>query len=111
MESITDNSNVVDRVVTTTNGIDVITVTDGASTNTQIDSNSGSFESVTVANPLHSLTINAGNGADTIKFNALLSTSKMVLDGGDGSDTIDVSGRAIPMSVIKFSDGTAALVD
>jgi|GEM_PF-6918000 len=48
------------------------------------------------------------SGVNTSDFTQLVST---LVVGGGGADTIDVTGHATPMTVVKFSDGSAMLTD
>src|SRR5262249_11143356 len=57
--------------------------------------------------------INADIGDDTIRFNlpALPSVPAVIIDGGPGDDTLDLSARPVLTSVIRYTDGSADLVD
>ncbi len=111
LEPINDNSVQAQKTVNGTAGVDHITIDDTGGDRLIVSSSPATFESVTLTRPSHLLTVNAGASDDVIDFDALFFSPALVIDGGAGNDTIDVSGRIVGMSVIKFSDGTAALVD
>ena len=115
LEPIGDNSDAENRVLTAPGTNDTITVSDGPSDNIRVEADLGTFETHDYAQPTRSLMIDAGGGNDTINYELgdILSTiaSLIIIDGGDGADTVDLSGRIIGMTVLKYSDGTAALAD
>ena len=112
LEPVTDNSVSPFKTVSGTAGDDVITIDGGVDIADPITVNSGgTFENHTVSQPGQMLTVDAGDGADTINFDLLFFNTALFIDGGAGDDTIDVSSRAVGMSAIKFSDGSAALTD
>ena len=112
LEPVTDNSMAPNKLFNATGGDDQINIdSDVVDDTIIIDSLNGTFEDHTLREPNQLLTINAGDGDDTIAFDALFYDNKFLIDGGVGNDTIDVSGRPVAMSVVKYSDGSAALFD
>ncbi|MGK7880330.1 MAG: WD40/YVTN/BNR-like repeat-containing protein, partial [Crocosphaera sp.] len=111
LEPVTDNSLAQTKVFNATAGNDQLSISDDLGTNIIIDSINNTFEDHTIREPSQLLTINTGEGDDNIAFNAVFNNNKFYIDGGEGNDTIDVSGRAVNMKVIEYSDGSAAIVD
>jgi len=115
LEPITDNSIATDRVLTAPGTDDTIRITDAASQQISVEA-VGAMETHVFAQPTRSLTINAGGGNDTIQYElgdvfSDIQTSVVIIDGGAGTDTLDLSGRIIGMTVLHYSNGTSALVD
>ena len=71
LEPIIDNSNTTNRVFTGTAGDDQIRLKQGPSGQFTIESQSGTFESITFAAPSTSLTLDAGAGDDVIVIDPL----------------------------------------
>ncbi|MEE8452868.1 MAG: hypothetical protein V3R99_13165, partial [Thermoguttaceae bacterium] len=117
LEPIGDNSDAVNRVLTAPAGHgDTITILDGPSDNIRVEADLATFETHNYAQPSRSLTIDAGDLDDTIVYEledlfSNIETSIIIIDGGAGTDTVDVSGRIFGMTVLKYSDGSAALTD
>ncbi|HYW81155.1 MAG TPA: hypothetical protein VE890_16350, partial [Thermoguttaceae bacterium] len=116
LEPIGDNSAADNRVLTAPGTNDTITILDGPSDNIRVEANLGTFETHDYAQPTRSLTVDGGAGDDTINYElgdlfSTINTSIIIIDGGDGTDTVDVSGRIFGMTVLKYSDGSAALAD
>ncbi|MBL8533801.1 MAG: exo-alpha-sialidase, partial [Betaproteobacteria bacterium] len=113
MEPLPDNTIAPDKVLNlATAGADTFRVFDGVTVGTLlIDSLNGTFEDHTLREPQQNLLINANAGDDVINFDALLFDSRIVIDGGEGNDTVDVSGRAVSMTAVRQSDGTILLVE
>lgn len=77
----------------------------------RIESDNGTFEDTTFAEPLASLTVNAGDGDDTITpplFELLSFPNIIIIDGGPGNDTLDLSSIQ-PAAVARFSDGSVLI--
>ena len=91
LEPITDNLSATDRVFTFSNGNDAITLVDVTGANMTIDSNLA--ESVTFANPTNSLTINAGDGTDTVAINSVdgAFAATFNVNGDGGTDAISLA--------------------
>lgn len=113
MEPVSNTGNVADAVYNATAGDDQIDIQDQIlpDVGIYIESVNDAFEDSDITEPTGSLKINAGAGNDTIESNLTDFRVPLILDGGDGSDTLDLSGRTAPVTVIRFSDGSAALVD
>ena len=114
MEPTVDSSVAVNKVFNIgstppvgTGSDDSIRIDDASPGNLLIDSVNGTFEDLTTKSPSGRLTIDTGGGNDTIKLDELNFSTEMVIDGGAGNDTLDVS--SVRTTVIRFSDGTAAL--
>ncbi|MHC4875350.1 MAG: choice-of-anchor Q domain-containing protein [Planctomycetota bacterium] len=96
LEPVTDDLVAANRTfdstaVTSDHAIDV---TDAGGMTVISDNGTVAFESITFRNPSTSLTINAGDGDNTITLNAIDSTfaAAFALNAGDGADSIDASG-------------------
>jgi outer membrane protein OmpA-like peptidoglycan-associated protein len=113
LEPITDNSNAVNRVLTTSASIDDITLSDGPSVGQlTLEADNGSFESHTFTSPRVSLRVNAGDADDTITLDALLGYSgALLIDGGAGDDTVDLSALIGDFTLIGRSDGSFTITD
>ena len=115
LEPITDNSNAVNRVFTIDIAGDqrVRLGDDGVAGNdlTTVDSNgTGGFEEVTFTSPTGSLTINAGDGDDTIVLvsvdSAFPAGTTILLDGQTGSDTINGPDTSVQWRITGNDAGT-----
>jgi len=113
MEPLPDETVAPEKVFNlATNGVDTFRITDAPTAGRiLIDSLNGTFEDHTVREPTQTFTFNAGGGNDVITLDAVLFSSDFIIDGGGGTDTVDVSGRAVGMTAIRRSDGTVLLVD
>ncbi|MGD8477076.1 MAG: LEPR-XLL domain-containing protein, partial [Burkholderiales bacterium] len=112
LEPVDDTSDAPEKSVEGTAGTDVITIDGGPGVEDPITVNSdGTFENHNVTQPDQLLTVEAGDGDDTINFDLLFHNAALLIDGGDGNDTLDLSGRAVPMSAIGLSDGSYILTD
>ena len=93
LEPITDNLSATDRVFTFSSGNDAITLADATGAAMTIDSNLA--ESVTFANPTNSLTINAGDGTDSVAINSVdqdgAFRAAFSINGDGGTDTITLA--------------------
>lgn len=93
LEPITDNLSATDRVFTFSSGDDAITLVDATGAAMTIDSNLA--ESVTFANPTNSLTINAGDGTDTVAINSVdldgAFRAALSINGDGGTDSITLA--------------------
>ena len=105
LEPITDNSDVADRLFTATGSDDIIRLKDADEPGFMtIESDNGSFESISFPNPTSSLTIDAGGGNDQIIIESLdpafvagasgSGDPELHLQGDAGTDTIFVSHPA-----------------
>jgi autotransporter-associated beta strand protein len=97
LEPVADNLSAIDRLFTFTGGDETITVSDDAASGngkSKIESTLG--ESVTFANPVASLTVNAGSGTDAIDVEGLDSnfSASLVIDGNDGNDAATFKNNA-----------------
>jgi len=110
LEPITDTGDVAERVLGYTAGADVLDIEDAGGLD-QITVNADTAEDITVSEPSTSLTIDADDGDDTINFDLVFFSTNVIIDGGPGNDTLDLSGRVIPMYVIHLPDGSAELND
>lgn len=108
LEPVTDNSDAVNRVFTVTapGPQQIWLIDDGAPTDgrTRIDSNgTNGFGQVVFENPTSTLTINAGDGDDTLTIDSLDDglTASTVVNGGLGGDTFRFpnAGVLLPGSV------------
>ncbi|MEE8524882.1 MAG: hypothetical protein V3T72_13190, partial [Thermoanaerobaculia bacterium] len=98
LEPITDNSDTVDRIITASASDDVIRLKNApAMGQMTLESDNGTFESITFLNPSSSLTIDAGAGDDVIIIESLDPAFSPILgpvppqlniEPGIGSDTI-----------------------
>lgn len=113
LEPIVDDSGAVDRILTTSASADIMSLSDGpASGQLTLDADNGAFETHTFTAPRLSIRINADAGDDTINLNTLLEYSEAVfIDGGDGVDTVDVSGLVGSYTIIGHSDGSFTITD
>ncbi|MCC6474997.1 MAG: OmpA family protein, partial [Burkholderiales bacterium] len=112
LEPVANTGSSVSAVYGATGGADVVAIGAGAlAGQILIDSVNGTFEDTTIAEPSQRLRLDAGAGDDVIQFNLESFAAQIVIDGGAGTDTLDLSGRATPAAVLRFSDGTAAVVD
>ena len=98
LEPITDEMSAGNRVFTFNGGAETITFSDDGDAGdgeSVIDSTLG--ESVTFANPMVSLTINAGDGDDSVDLNSIdsLFAASITVNGDDGNDTVDASALAL----------------
>ena len=66
-----------DAVFGATGGVDNFNILDGAGTQIIIESLNATFEDTTFDEPVTSLRINAGDGADTIRFDLLTFTAQV----------------------------------
>ncbi len=111
LEPITDNTSASNRIFTINiPGAQTVHVgDDGIAANgvSRIDSGgTGGFETVTFANPTTSLTVNTGDGDDTIVLAALDSTltAPTTVNGGTGNDSFTVNATAAAALIL---DGQA----
>ena len=112
LEPVVDNTVAPDKVFNAaTGGADTIRIIETGANSILVDSVNATFEDHTVRQPTSLFTINAGAGDDIIRFDAVLFQNRFQIDGGTGNDTLDVSGRAVPTTVIRLSDGSAILSD
>ncbi len=90
LEPVTDNLSAADRIFTFNGGSETITLVDAAGPSTTIDSTLG--ESVTFANPITSLTINAGTGDDIVTITSVDAAynATLTINGGTGNDTVNL---------------------
>ena len=90
---LTDNLSATNRGFTGNASAKTITVTDATGANMSIDSNLAA--AVTFANPLSTLTITAGTGTvnDTVTITSLDAafTGSLTIDGGAGTDTVNLT--------------------
>ena len=88
LEPIIDNLSATDRVFTFSGNDDNIMLTTGTTLHNMIDSNFA--ESVEFNNPTNSLTINAGDGNDSITISSIHSGfgAALTINGGIGNDTV-----------------------
>ena len=98
LEPITDEMRAGNRVFTFNGGAETITFSDDENVGdgkSVIDSTLG--ESVTFANPMVSLTINAGDGDDSVGLSSVdsLFDASIFVNGDDGNDTVDASTLAL----------------
>ena len=91
-------------------GNDILRVVDSGPNNILVDSLNGSFEDHTIKTPSQRLLLATGGGDDVIQFDLLFFSPQIVIDGGAGLDTLDLSGNLLPVTVIRYADGSA-LVD
>jgi len=91
LEPIIDNSNTTNRVFTGTAGDDQIRLKQGPSGQFTIESQSGTFESITFAAPSTSLTLDAGAGDDVIVIDPLGPgfSASLSVNGSAGTDRIE----------------------
>jgi len=112
LEPITVTGSGADRTLVGTAGADQIRISTGAASGAiDVTSSNGGFESHSFMPPLDTLVIDAAAGDDTIRFDLLDFDAALMLDGGAGNDTLDLSQRASATGVIRFGNGTAALID
>jgi pimeloyl-ACP methyl ester carboxylesterase len=116
LEPITDNTATTDRVFTiNTSGDQQIRIIDDTAAGfITIDSNgTGGFESVTFPNPTSSLTINAGDGNDTITIDVLDSgfAVPIIVNGGLGDDRLVIHDGTTIGVTFNGGDGTDAIVN
>ncbi len=93
LEPIIDNTNAVDRVFTGTTGDDQIEIKNhGDAGKLIIESTNNGFESIVFNNPVSSLTVNAGDGDDTVVLSALDNsfTGNLIVRGDAGNDTLTI---------------------
>ena len=92
LEPITDNLTATDRVFTFNGGAEAITLTDATGAAMTIDSDLFG-EAVTFATPTGSLTINSGDGNDTITIGSVDSNfaGSLSISGGTGNDTVNLN--------------------
>ena len=91
MEPLTDNSDSANRVFTGTAAADQVRVYRPEPGKTTVESNNGSFESVTFADPTESLTIELDSGDDTVSLGVLNGfVAHLTVEGGDGDDRVSV---------------------
>ncbi len=96
LEPITDSLDAVNRTFDST-GVSSnhdISVSDAGGMTVINDNGTVAFESITFRNPSTSLTLNAGDGNNTISLNAIDSAfaASFTLNAGGGNDSIDASG-------------------
>ncbi len=105
LEPITASITATDVTLNYSGVTETITVTDGGSGTTTVDSTAG--EVVTFLNPTNSLTINAGDGDDSIVVQTLSSTfgASILLNGQQGSDDIRVWGGITADLTIDGGEG------
>lgn len=103
LEPIVDNLSATDRVFTFSGGAETITLSSGSTLHNRIDSTLG--ESVEFNNPSGSLTINAGEGGDTINIQGLHASfsANLTINGDAGTDSINFQ-----TSTTSISAGTLA---
>jgi len=112
LEPIDVSAMILNPTVNGTAGADVLTISGGVTDTDPITvSGNGGFETHTISQPREVLTVNAGAMDDTINYTLLFNDSPIRIDGGDGMDTVDVSGRAVNMTAIMLSDGSFILTD
>ena len=112
LEPVDVVATILNPTVNATGGNDILTISGGLDLAAPITvSGNGGFETHTISQPREVLTVAAGDGDDTINFNLLFQATPVRIDGGAGNDTLDVSGRAVPMSAIRLSDGSYILTD
>ena len=90
---VTDNLSATSRIFTGSSSAETMTITDATGANLSIDSSLG--VAVTFANPLSTLTINAGTGTinDTVTITSLDAAfvGSLTIDGGDGTDAVTLT--------------------
>ena len=96
LEPITDSLDAVNRTFDST-GVSSdhdISVSDAGGMTVISDNGTAAFENITFRNPSASLTLNAGDGNNTITLNAIDSAfaASFTLNAGGGDDSIDASG-------------------
>ena len=102
LEPIIDNTNAADRVFTIDSasfpGDHSIRIADDAMNGySLIESNGGpQFESISFVNPTNSLTVNSGDGANSLTLETLDASfsASVTLNGGAGRDSFDVTPSA-----------------
>ena len=110
LEPITDNSDAVDRVLTTSAADDQMALSnDPAAGQFTLAADNGTFESVTFAAPSGSLTIDAGDGDDTLDLGGL-GGLWAVIDHGGGSATITDGMQRIGASNVEQFTGARAIL-
>ncbi|MBI1313734.1 hypothetical protein GC176_20775, partial [bacterium] len=95
LEPVIDDLDAMDRSFSYIGGTETITLSDDGTVGdgfSMIDSTQG--EVVTFAAPTNSLTIDAGDGDDTIDLQGLDATfdADLTINGGDGTDSISAAG-------------------
>ena len=106
LEPITDNSDTVDRVFTATDDDDQIVVKNAPATGMMtIESDNGTFESVTFPNPTGSLTIEAEAGDDTFAVESVDPGFNVPLTVTD-TDDIALGNVFAPVDFTVDADGT-----
>ncbi|MBT4500668.1 MAG: LEPR-XLL domain-containing protein, partial [Gemmatimonadetes bacterium] len=119
LEPIIDNTSfTADRVFSIdTSGdqqIRIIDNGDPADGSTTIDSNgTGGFEEVTFLNPTGSLTVDAGDGSDTIFIDVLDDgfAASIIVNGGLGDDRLVIRDGTASHVTFNGGDGTDAIVN
>jgi Ca2+-binding RTX toxin-like protein len=96
LEPITDSLDAVNRTFDST-GVSSdhdISVSDAGGMTVINDNGTAAFESITFRNPSTSLTLNAGDGNNTISLNSIDSAfaASFTLNAGGGDDSVDASG-------------------
>jgi Ca2+-binding RTX toxin-like protein len=104
LEPVVDLTNAVDRVFNAPAGAIDDNITVSSSNDTlSISSNSATptFERILTFAPLNLLLINSNGGNDTIQVNSSNSTfaGSLIVDGGDGNDTINLLAWTLPATV------------
>ena len=91
LEPITDNLIATDRVFTFNAASEIIALTTGTTLHNKIDSDFG--ESVEFDNPSGSLTINAGDGTDTVNITSVHASFRaaLTINGDNASDTVNLN--------------------
>ena len=102
LEPIFDNLSATDRVFNFGATGDDITLSDLGGGVSRIESVSSS-ETVDFLNPTGTLTINAGDGADTVNVLATAAGITTTVNGGQGSDTINVGSAGNSLDAILGS--------
>ncbi|RPI44921.1 MAG: LEPR-XLL domain-containing protein, partial [Betaproteobacteria bacterium] len=112
LEPITVTGTGANRTLVGTAGADQIRISAGAASGAiDVTSSNGGFESHSFLPPFDTLVIDASAGDDTIRFDLVDVNAALMLDGGAGNDIVDLSQRASATGVIRFGNGSAALID
>ncbi len=103
LEPITDSLDAVNRTFDST-GVSSdheINVTDAGGMTVISDNGTAAFERITFRNPTTSLTLNAGEGNNTISLDAIDSAfaASFTLNAGGGNDTVNASGFNFAASI------------